>query len=106
MTDLLTLSKNGVLKIYPKDMHTNDPYVITRENQVFKFRKNEQEWVEIHIESIESDSKRKPECFSEMTEDTDENGCDDCPYSEDCMEATSDIYEESLESDSLRTEKE
>jgi len=55
--------------------------------------------------SIDSDSKRKPECFSEMTEDTDENGCDDCPYSEDCMEATSDIYEESLESDTLRTNK-
>jgi len=36
----------------------------------------------------------RPDCWGGMTENTDERGCDDCLYCEECMEATSDINEE------------
>ena len=48
----ITKDDYGVVRIYPKEMYPNDPFIIQRDNQLLTFHKDEQGYVYLQIEEI------------------------------------------------------
>ena len=51
--------EQGVVRIYPKEMYPNDPFIIQRENQLLTFHKDERGYVYLQIENLSLSQKVK-----------------------------------------------